>query len=852
MKYLSINLESLREQSRGKPQKNPFPHQSDAIKSLTKCFDLQDNQAKGALLVLPTGAGKTFTAVKWLCDYVIPQGIKILWFAHTFHLLDQAFETFRANAQWIPRRESLNVRVVSSHPSHDKPASIQLTDDIVIMTTQTAISNFTVDALDQRGNVMVTNFRKFVENCRKTRLCVVLDEAHHAPAYSCRHLLLDIRDVVTNLYLLGLTATPTYTDETRKGWLAKLFEQGIIYQVQQSDLIAQNILARPKFIEMPTGREFEVDDALYARLMREHKDLPEDIVDRLATDARRNDYIVNEYIARQGEYGKTIIFADRWFQCVYLKEKLRDEGVKADAIYSHIEADPGSAEARNQRTVTDNQRILERFRSAKGNDALDVLINVRMLTEGTDVPDVKTVFVTRQTTSSILMTQMIGRALRGKKAGGGDDKTEANIVLFVDQWKRLVNWASSSLVGGIDDSRRVRGYYPLEYISIRLVEELTRQINLPDTFSAVPFIQMLPVGWYQTEVVINTSEEGSDEIQSFAEFVMVYEHTKFKFERFMQFADRNLPDEWAKEYLADEWMLPQVSRWVNDYFDIENDSIGNTLELDLVRIARHIVQRQVLPVYHSFDERDRYDLDKLARDVLQKKLDDFAQDDLLRHQFSEPGSLWKVFYKTYDRFNDAFHFAKKRILYEMKHGVTSDPGVVSPPPSSTFRELTEQEKEQIKERDHYTCQACGARGKGIRLQIDHIVSVKMGGETSVENSQTLCSVCNREKGINEINFKINSTQLYAPKNLELLPRYGKEDVKQSITRLVNFFYHCRAVCKVRIHLRRHGAFYSTWEIELFAGNNPDWLLRHKSAVIAHIQNKFKCPHVEDIRIVSAG
>jgi hypothetical protein len=574
------------------------------------------------------------------------------------------------------------------------------------------------------------------------------------------------------------------------------------------------------------------------------------IVDKLATDAPRNDYIINEYVSHQREYGKTIIFADRWFQCVYLKEKLNDKGVKADAIYSHIDADPGSAEARNQRTSDDNQKILKRFRDGKGDHPLDVLINVRMLTEGVDVPDVKTVFITRQTTSSILMTQMLGRALRGKRAGGGDDKTEANIVLFVDQWKRLINWASPSLEGGIDDSRQVRGYYPLEYISIRLVEELTKQINLPGTFPALSFIQTVPVGWYQTEIVVNTSEDGSDEEQSFTEFVMVYEHTKPKFERFMQFASNNLLDEWAKEYLADEWMLPQVSQWLNDYFDRENDDIGNTLELDLVRIARHIAQRQVLPIYHPFEERDQYDLDKLARDVLHKRMDDFAQNDLLRDSFSKPGSLWKVFYKSYDRFKAAFNFAKERQLYTIIHGI--DPVPVQLPVTKTPRELTEHEKEQVRRRDNNTCQACGAHGRGIRLQIDHIVPVKMGGETSVDNSQTLCSVCNREKGINEVNFKIHSTQLRSPKKLDLLPRYGREDVKQSITRLVNFFYHCQAVCEVRLHKTRRGAFYSTWEVELFAGNDPDWLLQDKQSLITHIQDKFGCPHVKDIRIISTA
>ena len=31
------------------------------------------------ILVLPTGAGKTFTAVRWLSDHIIPKNIKTLW-----------------------------------------------------------------------------------------------------------------------------------------------------------------------------------------------------------------------------------------------------------------------------------------------------------------------------------------------------------------------------------------------------------------------------------------------------------------------------------------------------------------------------------------------------------------------------------------------------------------------------------------------------------------------------------------------------------------------------------------------------------------------------------------------------
>lgn len=66
------------------------------------------------------------------------------------------------------------------------------------------------------------------------------------------------------------------------------------------------------------------------------------------------------------------------------------------------------------------------------------------LTEGTDVPDIDTVFLTRQTTSQILMTQMIGRALRGPTFGGTE---KANIVLFVDDWKQKIHWATYDQFG---------------------------------------------------------------------------------------------------------------------------------------------------------------------------------------------------------------------------------------------------------------------------------------------------------------------------------------------------------------------------------------------------------------------
>jgi len=531
-----------------------------------------------------------------------------------------------------------------------------------------------------------------------------------------------------------------------------------------------------------------------------------------------------------------------------LKTKLNEKGVRADAVYSHIDADPGSADARNRRTTSDNERIINEFKYGKDqndHESLDVLINVRMLTEGADVPSVRTVFLTRQTTSQILLTQMIGRALRGRRAGGGD---EANIVMFIDDWKRLIDWATpATLDGGTEEGRIVRGYYPLEYIAIRLVEELAKHINSGGDVQLPPFSRIMPIGWYQTENIVADAE--TEETQSFTEFVMVYEHTKPKFEQFIDALRKKLPGGWDREYIPTEFLQPQVDGWIEEFFDAEEDNIGNCLDLDIARIARHLAQKVVGPPFHSFEERNRHDLDALAKKLLRKTM--LEADEISRGEFAKAGSLWRIFFKSYERFFTAVQAAMQKALYEKKYGVDPSLEPTSPRRPRRQRELSDAEKRQVKTRDGNACLCCGATGKGVRLEVDHIVSYTVGGDTSVENSQTLCSVCNRGKAINEINFLQTATQLRGPKQFELLARSNREDIKRSLMRLVNQFYHCRAVCDIQMHTRRSGRFYSTWEIELYQGNDPMWLLEHKNDLLRYIQGDFGCLHVSRIRVVSA-
>lgn len=115
-----------------------------------------------------------------------------------------------------------------------------------------------------------------------------------------------------------------------------------------------------------------------------------------------------------------------------------------------------------------------------------------MLTEGTDVPDVKTCFITRQTTSTILLTQMVGRALRGPIFGG---TPEAHLVFFNDNWEQLINWAEYDLVDGSIglDPGKAGPRPPLRYISIELVRKLAAQMDSGINIDIGPFLERLPM-----------------------------------------------------------------------------------------------------------------------------------------------------------------------------------------------------------------------------------------------------------------------------------------------------------------------------------------------------------------------
>jgi len=69
-------------------------------------------------------------------------------------------------------------------------------------------------------------------------------------------------------------------------------------------------------------------------------------------------------------------------------------------------------------------------------------------------------------------------------------------------------------------------------------------------------------------------------------------------------------------------------------------------------------------------------------------------------------------------------------------------------PKKKYRGITKTLRYQILKRDSFRCRSCGRdQGDGAKLEIDHTTPEALGGETTVENLQTLCRDCNRGKGV---------------------------------------------------------------------------------------------------------
>lgn len=411
------------------PNFKPREYQEEIVNQM---FNYYDKEKKEGLVVVPTGGGKTsiasyymwrkFQEKEWNQDETL-----VLWMAHNIDLLAQTRDSFlnffnREETQIISSRNSSFEKILGKSTKEKLKVKVLFASYLSCSTKTKKKNKVRTTTVDKSFK----NLELFINQTKKRKVFVVIDEAHRASAPTYQRVIKGLRNSknIDSVELLGLTATPirmTGSAQERLNNTFNLPEGRINSKPTMSYLMEKGYLSWPNPITIKTDFDTKKElkkDGLDNDLLKlkPTQDLPSNILKSIGRSAPRNHAIVKEFV-KKGDYGKTIVFAADILHCQLLEKEFDKQGVKVVSIYSK-EGNCASAT---------NDDLRGKFEKGE----VDVIINVNMLTEGIDIPKVKTVFLARPTRSVALFRQMVGRALRGEKSGG---TKYANLVTFVDSW----------------------------------------------------------------------------------------------------------------------------------------------------------------------------------------------------------------------------------------------------------------------------------------------------------------------------------------------------------------------------------------------------------------------------------
>ncbi|MBZ0115962.1 MAG: DEAD/DEAH box helicase family protein [Sandaracinaceae bacterium] len=343
--------------------------QQDAIDALKAHF--LDRRSSAGVLSLPTGSGKTVTALRFLLERYVRLNQRVVWIAPRVELLNQVHRELLRS--WPAAGRPLRVGRVH--------AGTKRCDGDVVLVTAMALATGAVSARDLQAGGEIG--------------IVCFDEAHRAAAPRTKKALERLRG--PRAPLLALTATPFRMGKGAEAELRSVIGP-TVYSRSFPELVRDGFLARPILHAIRAeGRqmvELTEKELQEARTMGE---LPSSVLGRIAKDERRTRAILGTWQAdRERKFGKTLIFACNIPHAELIARELR--GVGARLVTSKMSGPQVSRE-------------IEAFRQ----DPRGVMVNVSILTEGVDIPDIQTVVLARPTLSKVLYSQMIGRAARGDR-----------------------------------------------------------------------------------------------------------------------------------------------------------------------------------------------------------------------------------------------------------------------------------------------------------------------------------------------------------------------------------------------------------------------------------------------------
>lgn len=439
----------------GKEKYSMFPYQEEAIKNLEKLDKVYDTYR--TLVVVPTGGGKTRIAVEYLNRNVLNrQGTKVLWICERLSLLTQAHHSFVDHTY----RDSLEhggkpfkASEITAHVFSSQDTSFReeyKSEDVqmVFVTKQTLCKMFGFDSGKQKG--LDESFKDWLENTDE--LTVIIDEAHHAVGDDYRNIISTLLSKVQKkkIHIIGLTATPKNTNGSR---IEEIFLHGIDPKSKQptdktcyasrvsiNQLIAEGYLAKPFLAKKKDSSPEKLsDEELCNRII----DTYEKGVCALALEtpsSQDEDTKVPKELNPNNSFGQTVIFVKSREVARLLWSKFLAHEIDCGISIST----DGNNDLTQYKNLQDyinkdlsSDQIVKIYEERYAKNILPVIVSVDKFKEGVDVPKTQTVFIARDSSTEISVTQMVGRALRGVLQGG---TSEAYLVEFEDEQLNKILW----------------------------------------------------------------------------------------------------------------------------------------------------------------------------------------------------------------------------------------------------------------------------------------------------------------------------------------------------------------------------------------------------------------------------
>jgi superfamily II DNA or RNA helicase len=343
-----------------------FKHQRSIADRIIELITSAD---KGCIVHMPTGSGKTRTAMWTICRLITEYQLRCCWITYNRTLISQAIEEFQK--AWHAKGDS-TCRI--GYITGEKESSDL--DQINML-----FASFGKLSIDSR-----TEDRRYISMIAENSDVIFIDEAHETQAEGRGIAIRAIRFMNPEIKVIGLTATPGKSPEGFRDEdydLADHFEQNKVilsiegYRNPIDYLLDNEYLSRPLYFEIENtwGSDQLAEVLEIVALARKHAN----------------------------KHKKIIVFCssvETSKRCSALVELL---GITS----FHIDGETDEVS---------RARIREAFNAPSSTSS--VLFNCNVLATGFDAPLTTLVLICRQVNSIVQLSQMIGRGLRGPRAGG--------------------------------------------------------------------------------------------------------------------------------------------------------------------------------------------------------------------------------------------------------------------------------------------------------------------------------------------------------------------------------------------------------------------------------------------------